>query len=194
MWKYSKKLMDHFMNPRNSGQLMDPDGHSEVGSVQCGDAMTLDINVDDEGRIEDIRFMTFGCAGAIAAASALTEIARGKTLEQALGISNDEIVDYLGGMPDEKYHCSVMGHEALEEAVKDFQRNRDRMAENLQAIIEDPPEELRDSLEGEDVEVLQVHPRRVSLRIGEGNQEAGDILEEELGKRSGKKVEVRIIR
>jgi len=112
--------MDHFMNPRNAGQMPDPDGHSEVGSPQCGDAMTLDLRINDEDRIEEIRFMTFGCAGAIAAASALTEIVKGMTLEEALAVRNSEIVDFLGGMPAEKYHCSVMGHEALSEAVDDF--------------------------------------------------------------------------
>jgi NifU-like protein involved in Fe-S cluster formation len=122
MWKYSETLMDHFMNPRNVGSLDDPDGHSEVGSPQCGDAMFLDIRVDDQGRISEIAFKTFGCAGAIASASALTEMAKGLTLEEALKIRNSQIADYLGGMPPEKFHCSVMGHQALKEAAEDYRK------------------------------------------------------------------------
>lgn len=112
--------MDHFMNPRNVGSLDNPDGHSEVGSPQCGDAMYLDIDIDEQGRISDIAFKTFGCAGAIASASALTEMAKGLPIEEALQIRNSQIADYLGGMPPEKFHCSVMGHQALKAAVEDF--------------------------------------------------------------------------
>jgi len=126
MWKYSDKLMDHFVNPRNVGSIENPDGHSQVGSPVCGDAMTLDISVDDDDRIVDVKFRTFGCAGAIASASALTEMIAGKTLEEALQVKNRDIADYLGGMPEEKYHCSVMGHEALRDAIKDY---RSKIAE-----------------------------------------------------------------
>jgi Fe-S cluster assembly protein NifU len=129
MWKYSEQLMDHFMNPRNVGVIENPDGHAEVGSPICGDAMTLDIEVDDQDRISEIRFRTFGCAGAIASASALTEMARGKSLDEALAIKNRAIADYLGGMPEEKYHCSVMGHEALHAAVADFRKKSAEVAE-----------------------------------------------------------------
>ena len=107
--------MDHFMNPRNVGSLPSPDGHSEVGSPQCGDAMYLDIDIDDQGRISEIAFKTFGCAGAIASASALTEMAKGLPVEDALKIKNSQIAEFLGGMPPEKFHCSVMGHQALNE-------------------------------------------------------------------------------
>ncbi len=112
--------MDHFMNPRNVGSLPSPDGHSEVGSPQCGDAMYLDIDIDDQGRISEIAFKTFGCAGAIASASALTEMAKGLPVEDALKIKNSQIAEFLGGMPPEKFHCSVMGHQALKTAVEDF--------------------------------------------------------------------------
>lgn len=194
MWKYSEKLMDHFMNPRNSGQLPDPDGHSEVGSPQCGDAMTLDIRVDEQDRISDIRFMTFGCAGAIAAASALTEIARGKTLDEALSISNDEIIDFLGGMPEEKYHCSVMGHEALEGAVADFRVRRDRVLEHLGQILAEPPAELAGTVSGEGPEIVHVHPSRVSIRFSDGSARGiADLLEKELSRRAGRSVAVEVV-
>lgn len=131
MWKYSDVLMDHFMNPRNVGTLESPDGHSEVGSPQCGDAMYLDIDIDDEGRISDIAFKTFGCAGAIASASALTEMVRGLPVEEALQIRNSQIAEYLGGMPPEKFHCSVMGHQALKAAVTDYREKCDAIEKTL---------------------------------------------------------------
>jgi NifU-like protein len=127
MWQYSDILMDHFMNPRNVGSLDSPDGHSEVGSPQCGDAMFLDIDIDDEGRIGDIAFKTFGCAGAIASASALTEMVRGLSVDEALSIKNSQIAEFLGGMPPEKFHCSVMGHQALKAAVEDFRAKCDEI-------------------------------------------------------------------
>lgn len=195
MWKYSKKLMDHFMNPRNSGQLLNPDGHSEVGSPQCGDAMTLDIQVDDDDRIAEIRFMTFGCAGAIAAASALTELARGKTLEEALGISNDQIVEFLGGMPEEKYHCSVMGHEALSDAIIDFGHRRNNVEKHLNSVISEMPEYLAEASGNGRIIIEHIHPQRVSVRLTGGDSESvTTILERELRKRTGKDVEVSVTR
>ena len=193
MWKYSETLIDHFMNPRNSGKLLNPDGHSEVGSPQCGDAMTLDIQVDDEDRIADIRFMTFGCAGAIAASSALTEIARGKTLEEALEITNDQIIEFLGGMPEEKYHCSVMGHEALSAAIDDFRHRSNDVAESLSSIINNMPEDLTEVAESGIIEIGHVHPQRVSVRLSGGDSESvRTILEREMRKRTGKIVKVNV--
>jgi NifU-like protein involved in Fe-S cluster formation len=193
MWKYSEKLMDHFMNPRNSGQLPEPDGHSEVGSPQCGDAMTLDLKVDEEGRISDIRFMTFGCAGAIAAASALTELARGRKLEDALSITNDQIVDYLGGMPEEKYHCSVMGHEALSAAVSDFRKRRDRVREHLDRLLDNPPPDLADLLRKGSLSVETVHPSWVMVSLNRESPELLKVLERHLEKSTGRKIQVRRI-
>ena len=195
MWKYSEKLIDHFMSPRNSGQLPDPDGHSEVGSTQCGDAMTLDIRVDNDDRIADIRFMTFGCAGAIAASSALTELARGKTLEEALEITNDQIIEFLGGMPEEKYHCSVMGHEALSAAVDDFRHRRDNVKEHLNFIISKMPEEPAESAVNGIIEIEYVHPQRIYVRLSGGNPESVTrVLEKEMLRLTGKPIEVRITR
>lgn len=120
MWEYTDKVKDHFLNPRNVGEIENPDGVAEIGSIACGDALKLSFKLDEQKRIKEVKFKTFGCASAIATASALTEIAKGKTLDEALHITNKEIADYLGGLPDEKMHCSVMGQQALEKAIENY--------------------------------------------------------------------------
>lgn len=117
---YSEKVMDHFQNPRNVGEVEDPDGVGEVGNVVCGDIMRITIKVNDGEEIEDIKFKTFGCGAAIATSSITTEMAQGKTVDEALEITNKDVAEELGGLPKNKLHCSNLAADALRKAIKNY--------------------------------------------------------------------------
>ncbi|NLN97331.1 MAG: Fe-S cluster assembly scaffold protein NifU [Eubacteriaceae bacterium] len=116
---YSEKVMDHFTNPRNVGEIPDADGVGEVGNVKCGDIMKFFLKIK-ENRIEDVKFQTFGCGAAIATSSIATEMVKGKSLEEAMTLTNREVVEALGGLPAPKIHCSVLAEEALKAAIQNY--------------------------------------------------------------------------
>jgi len=121
MWNYTDEVMKHFKNPRNVGEIKNPDAVGEVGNIICGDALRITMRIDKKThKIKDVKFKTFGCASAIAASSALTEIIKGMTIDDAAKVTNKDIAKFLGGLPEEKMHCSVMGMEALEAAIANY--------------------------------------------------------------------------
>lgn len=117
--EYSEKVLDHFTHPRNVGKIDDADGVGEVGNAKCGDIMKMYIKVKD-GIITDVKFNTFGCASAIAASSLATELIKGKPLDYAMGVTNKQVIDELGGLPEHKIHCSVLAEEAIRAAIEDY--------------------------------------------------------------------------
>jgi nitrogen fixation NifU-like protein len=122
MFQYNEKVMDHFANPRNVGEIKDADGIGEVGNPVCGDMMTFYIKVKDN-KIEDVKFKTFGCGAAIAVSSMVSEMAKGKTLDEAMQISNKDVANELGGLPENKLHCSNLGADALHKAIENYRKN-----------------------------------------------------------------------
>ena len=120
---YSEKVMDHFRNPRNVGEIPDADGVGSVGNPVCGDMMTISIKVK-ENKIADIKFKTFGCGAAVATSSMITELAKGKNLDDAMKITREDVADSLGGLPPVKMHCSNLAADALKEAIKDYRGKR----------------------------------------------------------------------
>ena len=122
---YSKEVMDHFAAPRNVGEIENADGKGEIGNPTCGDMMTFYIKVKDN-IIEDIKFKTFGCGAAIAVSSMMSEMAKGKTLDEALKITNKDVAEELGGLPKNKLHCSNLGAEALHAAIEDYKKKQNK--------------------------------------------------------------------
>ena len=116
---YTETVMDHFMNPRNVGEIENPDGVGQVGNAKCGDIMKMYLKIKNN-IIEDVKFETFGCGSAIASSSMATEMVKGKTIEEALAVTNKQVVDALGGLPAHKLHCSVLAEESIKAAVKNY--------------------------------------------------------------------------
>lgn len=132
---YSEKVMDHFYNPRNVGSIENPDGYGKIGNPTCGDLMELFIKVDDDV-ITDIKFRTFGCGAAIATSSMVTELVKDKTIGEALEVTNKQVAKALDGLPSEKMHCSVLGEEALEAAIRDYLTKTGKHPELVEGIDE----------------------------------------------------------
>jgi len=139
MGGYSDKVMDHFMNPRNVGAIDDPDGIGRIGNPVCGDIMEFQIKVEDE-RIADVKFKTFGCGAAIAVSSMVSELAKGKTLEEAMQITNKMVAKELDGLPKNKMHCSNLGADALHKAIVDFRKKRGEDVEDIEEHEHDEEE------------------------------------------------------
>jgi nitrogen fixation NifU-like protein len=121
---YSEKVIEHFMNPRNMGEIEDPDGVGIVGNPICGDMMKITIKVKDD-RIEDVKFKTFGCGAAIATSSMVTELVKGKTIEEALNVTNKTVADALDGLPPIKIHCSLLAEEGIKAAIEDYRKSKE---------------------------------------------------------------------
>ena len=146
---YSEKVMDHFRNPRNVGQIDDADGIGEVGNAKCGDIMRMYIKVDDDSKvITDIKFNTFGCGSAIATSSMATELIIGKPVDQALALSNSAVVEALDGLPTHKIHCSVLAEQAVRAAVKDYY-DKKGIAYDPADFPEEDDEDLHAQVHGE---------------------------------------------
>ena len=136
---YNQKVMDHFMNPRNVGEISNPDGVGEVGNPVCGDMMTFYIKVKDN-HLDDVKFQTFGCGAAIAVSSIVSEMAKGKTLEEALTITPSLVAKELEGLPKNKYHCSNLGAQALRKAIRDYAKKKGVKIESLEEKGEEDEE------------------------------------------------------
>lgn len=125
---YTEKVMELFMNPKNAGKMENPDGVGEVGNPRCGDIMKIYLRIKDD-RIEDVSFETFGCASAIASSSMVTEMVKGLTIDEALAISNTDVVKALGGLPPQKIHCSLLAEEGIQAAIEDYRSKQKAKAE-----------------------------------------------------------------
>lgn len=141
---YSEKVLDHFQNPRNMGELEDADGVGTVGNAKCGDIMRIYLDIDDEGVIRDVKFKTFGCGAAVATSSMATELVKGKSIQQALEVTNKAVMEALDGLPPVKIHCSLLAEEAIHAALWDYAQKHNVTIEGLKppkADIHDGEEE-----------------------------------------------------
>lgn len=142
---YSEKVMDHFRNPRNLGKMEDANAIGQVGNAKCGDIMKLYLKINEEGVIEDVKFNTFGCGSAIASTSMATEMIKGKSIEEAMSLTNKAVVEALDGLPNHKIHCSVLAEEAVKAAVKDYYDRQGIEYDKERFRMGDTAEEAEDS-------------------------------------------------
>ena len=138
---YSEKVMDHFSNPRNMGEIENPSGVGTVGNVKCGDIMRMYLNINESGRIEDVKFKTFGCGAAVATSSMATELVKGKTVQEALAVTNRAVMEALDGLPPVKVHCSLLAEEAIHAALWDYAQKEGITIEGLEKPKSDISEE-----------------------------------------------------
>lgn len=134
--QYSQKVMDHFMNPRNVGEIQDASGIGEVGNAKCGDIMKIYLDIDGD-IIKDVKFKTFGCGSAIASSSMATELIKGKTIKEALDLTNKAVAEALDGLPPVKMHCSVLAEQAIKAAILDYVKHNDVKVEGIEDIVID---------------------------------------------------------
>ena len=144
--QYSDKVMDHFLNPRNVGQIEDASGVGEVGNAKCGDIMKIFLDIED-GIIKDVKFQTFGCGSAIASSSMATEMVKGKSIHEALALTNKAVAEALDGLPPVKMHCSVLAEQAIHKAINDYRKNQGLSLEGWE-FEETDHDELHDTVHG----------------------------------------------
>ena len=141
---YSEKVMDHFNNPRNVGELEQPSGVGTVGNAKCGDIMRIYLDIDENGVIQEAKFKTFGCGAAVATSSMATELVKGKTVQQALEVTNKAVMEALDGLPPAKVHCSLLAEEAIHAALWDYAEKKNLTIEGLKKPVEDIEEKLEE--------------------------------------------------
>jgi NifU-like protein len=188
MWEYSEKVWDRIRNPRNAGAMESPDAVGDAGSLACGDALRIMLKLDENDRIADAKYQTFGCGSAVASGSALTELIVGKTLDEAAKITNDDIVEYLDGLPEEKMHCSVMGMEALQAAIANYRGEQPGEAEEGNIVCECfgiTEEKIRDAIRRNNLTTVDhvTHFTKAGGGCGKCHDDIQRILDEELAGR-----------
>lgn len=141
---YSEKVMDHFNNPRNVGEIENPSGVGTVGNAKCGDIMRMYFDIDEQGIIQDVKFKTFGCGAAVATSSMATELVKGKTIHEALEVTNKSVMEALDGLPPAKVHCSLLAEEAIHAALWDYAQKNHIMIEGLKPPVNDIAEKAED--------------------------------------------------
>ena len=189
MWEYTDKVKEYYTNPKNVGELENPDAVGEAGSLVCGDMLKIFLKIDDKGIITDAKFQTFGCGSAIASSSALTEMIIGKTIDEAEKITNQDIVDFLGGLPNEKIHCSVMGKEALEDAIANYKGIEKKVQDDNPVIctcFNVKEQDLRNLVREKGVTDIYEAAQysKVSSACGKCREEASAIILDELRKKN----------